>query len=360
MSTAVESKDVLAPEEEGVGLVTAPPALGLDRRLLIRGIVVTAVVLVLGLFVPTFVTDPYYMGIAADGIVLGILAIGIGFLAHRCGLISLGHTAFYGGAAYGIAIATTHWGWGPFQAAAFAVVGATLLSVVVGALVIRTPGMAFLMLTLAFGQLLYQVSILTSVRDVTGAFDGIGITWSTDATFLGLTQAELGAADTFWPVAWIVLVLVGFGLWIVGRSRFGVILEAIRENEERARFSGYNTYYPRLAAFAISGFCAALAGALFALKASYVSPDVLSFVVAGDTLIAAIVGGFTLLAGPVVGALLYIFAQGEFAETGNLHLYTGLAMIITLVFLPGGITGFAAQLFNRRIRGRFTRKGGKR
>jgi branched-chain amino acid transport system permease protein len=360
MSTAVESKDLLAPEEEGVGLVTAPPAVGLDRRTLIRGIVVTVVVLVLGLFVPTFVTDPYYMGIAADGIVLGILAIGIGFLAHRSGLISLGHTAFYGGAAYGIAIATTHWGWGPFQAAVFAVAGATLLSVAVGALVIRTPGMGFLMLTLAFGQLLYQVSILTSVRDVTGAFDGLGVTWSADATFLGMTQAEVGAADTFWPIAWVTLVLVGFGLWVAGRSRFGVILEAIRENEERARFSGYNTYYPRLAAFAISGFCAALAGALFALKASFVSPDVLSFLVAGDTLIAAIVGGFTILGGPVFGALLYIYAQGEFAETGNLHLFTGLALIITLAFLPGGITGFVAQLFNRRIRARFTRKGGRK
>jgi branched-chain amino acid transport system permease protein len=360
MSTAVEGKELLAPEEEGVGLVAVAPPVGLDRRLLIRGAVVAIVALVLGLFVPTFITDPYYMGIAADGIVLGIAAIGIGFLAHRSGLISLGHTAFYGGAAYGIAIATTHWGWSPLQAAVFAVVGATLLSVVVGALVIRTPGMAFLMLTLAFGQLLFAVSILTSVRGVTGAFDGIGVTWSSDATFLGMTQAELGAADTFWPIAWTVLVLAGFGLWLIGRSRFGVVLEAIRENEERARFSGYNTYYPRLAAFAISGFCAALAGVLFALKASYVSPDVLSFVLAGDMVIVAIVGGFTMLAGPVVGAVLYIYAQGEFAETGNLHLYTGLALILTLVFLPGGISGFGAQLFNKYLRPKFKRKGAKR
>jgi branched-chain amino acid transport system permease protein len=215
------------------------------------------------------------------------------------------------------------------------------------------------MLTLAFGQALYQLSILTSVRSVTGAFDGIGVVWAADDTFFGLNQGEVGAADTFWPLAWVSLVLVAFGLWVVGRSRFGVVLEAIRENEERARFSGYNTYYPRLAAFTISGFCAAVAGVLFALKASFVSPDTLSFVLAGDSLIAAIVGGFTILLGPVVGAILYIYAQGEFAETGNLQLYTGAAMIIAVVFLPGGVSGTAAFGY-RKLRSLFNRKGGKK
>jgi branched-chain amino acid transport system permease protein len=359
MSTTVEPKDVVAGDEERSGLIIAPPAVGLDRKLLVRAVIVTAVLLVVGLFVPSVINDPYYMGIAADGVVLGIMALGIGFLAHRSGLISLGHTAFYGGAAYGIAIATTHWGWGPLQAALFAIVGSTVLAGAVGAMVIRTPGMSFLMLTLAFGQALYQLSILTSVRSVTGAFDGLGVTWAANDSFLGMTQSELGAADTFWPLAWISLVVVGFGLWLVGRSRFGIVLEAIRENEERARFSGYNTYYPRLAAFTISGFCAALAGVLFALKASFVSPDVLSFVLAGDSLIAAIVGGFTILLGPVVGAILYIYAQGQFAETGNLQLYTGLAMIVAVVFLPGGVTGTGALLF-RKLRGMFNSKGGKK
>jgi branched-chain amino acid transport system permease protein len=218
--------------------------------------------------------------------------------------------------------------------------------------------MGFLMLTLAFGQALYAISTLTSLRDVTGAFDGLGVTWPADATFFGLTQAELGAANTFWPLAWVALVLIAFGLWVAGRSRFGTVLEAIRENEERARFSGYNTYLPRLAAFTISGFCASIAGVLFALKASYVSPDVLSFVLAGDSLIAAIVGGFTILLGPVVGAILYIYAQGEFAESGNLQLYTGIAMIVAVIFLPGGVTGSAAALY-RWARARLSKKGGK-
>ncbi|MEA2124079.1 MAG: branched-chain amino acid transport system permease protein, partial [Solirubrobacteraceae bacterium] len=322
-------------------------AVGLGRRVVLTGAGVAIAALLLGYLVPSFVPDQYYMGIVVDGVVLGILAIGIGFLAHRCGLISLGHTAFYGFSAYALAAATTHWGWGPTQAVVFSLIGGTLLAVAIGALVIRTPGMGFLMLTLAFGQALYALSIQTSMRNVTGAFDGLPVTYGADQTFLGLSAAELGAADTFWPIAWTCLVLVAFGLWIVGRSRFGIVLEAIRENEERARFSGFNTYLPRLAAFAISGGCASLAGVLFALRANFVSPDTLNFVTAGDSLVAAIVGGFAVLIGPVVGGLLYIYAQGQFSDGGNLQLYTGAALILVVVFLPGGVTGFAVRQFSR-------------
>jgi branched-chain amino acid transport system permease protein len=349
--TAVPTDDaaVAGPPGEGAGgMLDSRVSVGLQRRVVLRGAIVAAVVLVLGLFVPNLISSSYYMGVVADGVVLGIMAIGIGFLAHRSGLISLGHTAFYGGSAYGLAIATTHWGWSPLSAAVFAIVGGTLLAVAIGALVIRITGFGFLMLTLAFGQALYAVSTLTSVRSVTGAFDGISVTYaSEDTKFLGLTQAQLGQPDTFWPLAWICLVVVAFGLWLVGRSRFGVTLEAIRENEERARFSGYNTYLPRLGAFAISGACASVAGVLFALKASYVSPDVLGFQLAGDSLIATIVGGFTILVGPAIGAVLYIYAQGKFGDTGNLELYMGLALIIAVIFLPGGVTGWVVQQLRR-------------
>jgi branched-chain amino acid transport system permease protein len=349
--TAVQTDEptvVPKPEDGGPGMRDSRVSVGLQRRVVLRGLIVAAVALVAGLFVPDVVTSSYYMGVAADGVVLGIMAIGIGFLAHRSGLISLGHTAFYGGSAYGLAIATTHWGWSPTSAALFAIVGGTLLAVAIGALVIRTTGFGFLMLTLAFGQALYAVSTLTSVRSVTGAFDGISVTYPSDSTtFLGLSQADLGQPDTFWPLAWICLVVVAFALWLVGRSRFGVTLEAIRENEERARFSGYNTYLPRLGAFAISGACASLAGVLFALKASYVSPDVLGFQLAGDSLIATIVGGFTILIGPAVGAVLYIYAQGKFGDTGNLELYMGLALIVAVIFLPGGVTGWVVEQVRR-------------
>jgi branched-chain amino acid transport system permease protein len=334
--------------DENVGVAPADPteqvpepaavSVGLDRRRLLIGLGLAVVVLVVGLQIPSIVTSQYYQGILVSGAILGIMALGIGFLAHRCGLISLGHTAFYGGAAYLVAIASTHWGWSPDLAALLGFVGGTVLAVGVGALTVRVPGMSFVMLTLAFGQAAYQLVILDSVRSVTGAFDGLNVTFKGSETFLGMSQADLGTSSSVWPMVWVSVIVVAVILWLIGRSRFGTLLEGIRENEERARFSGYNTYLPRLAAFAISGAAASLAGVLFAMSSSFVSPDTLSFTTAGNALIATIVGGLATLVGPLVGAVLYIYGQNKFAS-GNLNLYTGIAVIVVLAILPGGIVG---------------------
>jgi branched-chain amino acid transport system permease protein len=347
-ATPPEGGDI--PERRAVSV-------GLDRRRVIQGLVIAIVVLVVGLQMPSVITSAYYQGIAVSGAILAIMALGIGFLAHRSGLVSLGQTAFYGGAAYLLAIASASWGWSPDLAALFGFFGGTVLAVGIGALCIRTPGMAFVMLTLAFGQALYQLVILDSVRGTTGAFDGLTVTFKPTQTFFGLTQADLGTPSKFWPLAWVCVVAVAVILWLIGRSRFGTLLEGIRENEERARFSGYDTYKPRLLAFTIAGAAASVAGVLFALNSAYVSPDVMSFATAGNALIATIVGGVSTLSGPVVGAMLYTYAQNKFSTSGNLELYTGLALIIVLAFFPGGIMGTVQRLVTgARTRLRSVRK----
>lgn len=354
MSTSVETTDgTPAPTEPTTMLPAARVDGGLDRRTLLRGLGIAVVALIVGLFVPEVITSQSNMEIVTDGVVLGMLALSIGFLAHRSGLISLGHTAFYGGAAYALAIATSEWGWSPAQAVVFAVVGGTLLGLVIGAFVVRTPGVSFLVLTLAIGQALHELVVQDSVREVTGAHDGLAVSWGSGDTVAGLTQAQVGNAADFWPLAWVSLVVVLVALWLVGRSRFGRVLEGIRENEERARFSGFNTYAPRLVAFTLSAAIASLAGTLFALKASFVAPDALSFVTAGDSLIAALVGGIATLIGPLVGGVLYIWARGEFSEGGNLQLFTGAALIIAIVFLRGGVVGAATDA-GRKVVGRVT------
>lgn len=330
---------------------------GLDRRSVLIGLGVAAIVLVVGLGATSVITSSYYQGILVSGAILGIVALSLGFLAHRSGLVSLGSTAFYGGAAYLVAIATTSWGWSPLAAGALGFFGATLLALIIGALCVRTPGMSFVMLTLAFGQGLYQFVILDSVRATTGAFDGLSVTFKPNTTFLGLTQNDLSSPSKVWPLVWICLVVVATVFWLAGRSRFGTLLEGIRENEERARFSGYNTYLPRLAAFTLSGAAAGIAGVLFAFTNAYVSPDVMSFTTAGNALIAAIVGGVGTLVGPVVGGMLYMYGQNKFASTSgsDIDFYTGLALIIVLVFLPGGVLGALGRLWHRglgQIRGR--------
>lgn len=319
---------------------------GLDRRALLTGLTIAVIVFLIGLQATSVVSSTYYQGILVGGATLGTVALAIGFLAHRSGLVSLGHTAFYGSAAYMVAIATTNWGWSPLPAGLFAFAGGTVLALGIGALVVRTPGMSFVMLTLAFGQALYQFVILDSVRGTTGGFDGLSVTFAPGKTFLGLSQSDISTPSKVWPLVWTILIVAALVFWLAGRSRFGTLLEGIRENEERARFSGYNTYLPRLAAFALSGAVASVAGVMFAMTSAYVSPDVLSFSTAGNALIASIVGGVATLVGPVIGAGLYVYGQNKFSSSGgNIDLYTGLAVIIVLVFLPGGIAGSVLRIF---------------
>lgn len=350
MNAATKTTAPAAKAREVAAEHPAALHLGLSRRVLLMGALITAVVLAAGLAVPYIVLDRFYISMLFDGLVLAMLALSIGFLARHLGLISLGHTAFFGGAAYVVAMGITHQGWSPLTAALVAVLAGTVLSLLMGLLVVKASGMGFLMLTLALGQALYQLSIQRIAIPYTGAFDGLQISYGSETTFLGLSPREVMNGALFWPVVWSALVITTLVLWIVGRSKFGTVLEGIRENEERMRFSGFNTYWPRVLAFTISGVVASLAGVFFALNAAYVSPEVLSFLKAGDSLIAAIIGGLGVLLGPIVGALLYIVAQSQFNQSGNLHLYMGIALILVLMFLPGGILGGLATLRRRLTR----------
>ena len=348
----------MSAERRGGGLLgdgrEAGAAPRFPRRRPAAGLVVLAVLLGAGALLPQVLDDPYFFTIASDGVTLGLLALAVGFLAHRSGMITLGHTAFYGSGAYVVAIGTTRLGWAPLDACAVAGLAGIALAAAIGALVVRTPGMSFVMLTLAFGQALYVLCVQTTLRPLTGAYDGLPVSYHGD-TLAGLGQADLGDPLRFWPIAWVVLVVAGAALWALGRSRYGVLLEAIRENEERVRFSGYSTYLPRLAAFTISGAVATLAGILFALHHSFVSPDLLDWGLAGNSLTAAIVGGAGSVFGPPIGGVLYIVAQDRFSGGGNLEFLTGAALIAAIVLARGGITGAATTLLRTsavRIRGR--------
>jgi len=345
MTTTAPLDDITESMLEG-------PAPGRRPRGTLIGLGVGVVVLFAGLAVPYVITDTYRMSLLLDATILSLMALGIGFLARHLGQISLGHGAFFGVAAYGVGVATTNWGWSPTAAVGFAVLAGTAISLVMGVLVVRASGFGFLMLTLALSQALYSLSVQTSARPLTGAHDGKLLSYDREMTFLGLTQADVMNPGLFWPFAWIALTACAMVLWLVGRSPFGTTLEGIRENEERMRFSGYDTFLPRLTAFVLSGAVASLGGALFAINAGYVSPEILGFTTAGDSLIAALIGGFGMLAGPVLGTFLFVYAQANFNFGGNLHLFTGIALIVVLVFMPGGITGAFQKLWRRVRRSR--------
>jgi len=313
------------------------------------------VVVVAGLFVPAVLTSSFYLGMLINGVTLGIAAIGIGFLMYQCGLVMFGVAAFIGLPAYLLGIGSMHLGLGVTVSVLFALVGSAAFAAVVGALVVRARPLPFAMLTLALAQMLKSTATLQGMRPLTGGDDGLTMTFS--GTFFGFTQSQLANGVTFWPLAWLALCGVLTVVWLAAHSRFGRVLRATQANEERMRFSGFDTYLPRLVAFVMASFIIAVSGVLIGLNSAFASPELLDFATGGRPLVAMLVGGASTIAGPLLGALLYTWGQDAFGATGHLELLTGIAVVVVIAAFPTGASGFVMQLA-RRVRAAAGRGGG--
>ena len=324
--------------------VAAPPSTAssqaIAQSILLRWWLWLALVAI-GVFVPKVVTSPFHLGLVINGMILGVAAVGIGFLMHQCGLVMFGVAAFIGLPAYLVGLASAQFGLGLNAAVLFALVASMLFAVVVGALVVRARPLPFAMLTLALAQMLKTVATLQVMRPFTGGADGLAMTFN--GTFLTLTQLDLAKPATFWPVAWIALCAVLTLAWCAGHARFGQVLRATQANEERMRFSGFDTYVPRLIAFALASFVISISGVLIALNSAFASPELLDFATGGHAFVAMLVGGATTVGGPLVGALLYTWGQDAFGATGHLELLTGIAVVAVIAAFPQGVTGFLLQ-----------------
>lgn len=338
---AVQGTTLLTPEASHVRGARTPSGW-------IAGLIVLTII-ALGLLVPSVLKSTFYLGLLINAIVLGIAAVAIGLLAHQCGLVMFGAAGFTGGATYLFGIAVMQFGWNVTAAAAFCLVAATLLSLLIGMLVVRARPLPFAMLTLALAQMLRSVVMITDFRSVTGGDDGLTMKWS--GSFFGLSQAQLARPETFWAVAWLALCGVMLLAWLVGKSRTGQILRATCANEERMRFSGFNTYVPRVLAFALAGFIAAVSGLLMGLHSAFASPELLDFATGGNALVAMLIGGAGTVSGPVLGALLYVIGQDQFGASGHLELLTGLGVVLVIVAFPEGAMGFLRNGL-RRFMGR--------
>lgn len=312
------------------------------------------VLVVAGLFVPMVLTSSFYLGMLINGLTLGIAAIGIGFLMYQCGLVMFGVAAFIGLPAYLLGIGSMHLGLSVNVAVLLALLGSAAFAAIVGALVVRARPLPFAMLTLALAQMLRSTATLQVMRPLTGGDDGLTMTF--DGTFVGLTQSQLANAAGFWPLAWLALCGSLTVVWVATHSRFGRVLRATQANEERMRFSGFDTYLPRLVAFIVASFIVAVSGVLIGLNSAFASPELLDFATGGRPLVAMLVGGASTVAGPLLGALLYTWGQDAFGATGHLELLTGIAVVTVIVAFPIGASGFLVQLA-RRLRGA-ARKGG--
>jgi len=305
----------------------------------------------LGLGIAQFTPSSNVLGVLTQAVIYAIFASGVGVLLRQNGLVSFGHALYFGAAGYGMGVVLAL-DWMPAELAIPVVLLAIgLFAFIIGLVIVRVPGIAFGMLTLAIGQMIYLLA--SRARGLTGGADGMGINWP--STLFGYSQAALLKPATLFLIAWILMVVVTLALQCILRTRFGTMTEAIRDNEERARFIGITTTLPRAAVYALSAMVTGTAGMLSSLNTGFVSPENLHWSVSGITLVMVVVGGIKRSIGPIVGAMVYILLKdllGDYATYSMAIL--GTALIAVIVFSPEGIVGAVERL---RIRLRYGPNG---
>ncbi|MDW6026494.1 branched-chain amino acid ABC transporter permease [Mesorhizobium sp. BAC0120] len=285
-----------------------------------------------------FVLPPYHHGVFARVLVLAVFAMGYNLLFGYAGLLSLGHAMFFAAGLYGAGLTMLHLGWGVPAGFAGGVVAGAALSLIVGLLTLRTTGVAFMIVTLMFAQVLYLTIIYSS--GWTMGDQGFALAQGVRAVMLGGMRLDLTDPATRY---WAALALFSIALLIslvIARSRHGRVLVAIRENEERTSMLGYNTFANKLTAVVASGTISAAAGAGYAVLFGSVGANFANVQFSILPLLWVLTGGAATTLGPVIGTLFMYYAVDIASGfTSAWLLIVGLALILLVLFFPRGILG---------------------
>ncbi len=311
------------------------------------------VALVLGLVAlvafPFFGTE-FYAQMVARMMILAIFAMSLDLLLGVTGMVSLGHAAYFGLAGYALAFLTPETGPASLWLTLPVAVGASALAaLLIGFFVVRTHGIYFIMVTMAFAQMVFYIFFDNKPL---GGSDGLYINFRPEAGLFDLENKRV-----FYYFTLVCLVVVYLFLRRLLWSPFGRVLAGIRVNEHRMRAMGYGTFGYKLAAFTLGGALAGLAGFLGAMQTGFVNPELLGFHLSAHAIMMVILGGIGNFAGAIVGAfafeyLLHAFkdlpAIGGFNTGKHWQLWMGLFIVAVIVLAPRGLLGLAASLLRRK------------
>jgi branched-chain amino acid transport system permease protein len=281
--------------------------------------------------------QPYYIDLVRRVMIFGIAAASLNLILGYGGLVSFGHAAYLGVGGYAVGILAfygVHNGWLQW---AVAIGASALVALAIGAISVRTRGIYFIMITLAFTQMLYYLGI--SVEEY-GGDDGLRV--KVKSQFSGLI-------DLNDPVAfyYLVLALLLACIYLVHRlvhSRFGTVLRAARSNEARTRAIGFSPYPYQLAAFVIAGSLCGLAGALYANHTSFITPEYMHWTRSGEIMFMVILGGIATAPGPALGAFVLLVVEDLLAGwTQHWQLILGPLLILSVLFFKRGLAGLLPE-----------------
>ncbi len=280
-------------------------------------------------------------------LIYGIAAVSLDLILGYGGMVSLGHAAFFGIGTYGVGILAYHYAEGtPFLSWPLEISGSNdallvwpvsvlvtaLFALGIGALSLRTSGVYFLMITLAFAQMLF---FFFNSLEIYGGDDGMSM-FERNSLF----NLDLNNDTTFYYICFVVLVLFILYSHRLIHSRFGMVIKGCKQNEQRMKTLGFPIYFYKLTAFTISGAGAGLAGILMSNHLEYVSPDLLHWTQSGEILIMVILGGMGTLFGAVFGAIAFLSIEEILsAYTEHWMLYFGPFLILVVLFSKRGLYG---------------------
>lgn len=288
--------------------------------------------------------EAFYVDVFARIMIWSIAAVGLNLILGYGGMVSFGHAAYIGIGGYTVAIFGFHEINNGFIQWPVALLISGLAALVFGAISLRTRGVYFIMITLAFAQMVF---FLSASADKYGSNDGLNL-WNRSNFPIGGVEISIDDEKVFYYLTFAVLLLVIYLTRRLVGSRFGKIIQGARSNETRLQSVGVPTYLYRLTAFVISGVICGLAGVLQANFERFVSPDMMDWPRSGELMFMVILGGMGTLFGPVLGATVFLVLSEVLSSlTIHWHLIFGPLLILLVLYVRGGLTGLIG-LFERR------------
>ncbi|WP_444815021.1 branched-chain amino acid ABC transporter permease [Variovorax brevis] len=283
----------------------------------------------------------FYIGFATRLLIFSLAATSLNLILGFGGMVSLGHAAYFGFGAYLVGILMQQGLTSAWIAWPLVTLASGVLAWCIGIVSLRTRGVHFIMITLAFAQMMYYV--MTSLKAY-GGDDGISLPGRST-----LTGIDLGAPAVFY---WVVLGVTAVALALLYRlinSRFGRVIQAIRENETRMEALGYPVFRYKLICFAMAGALAGLAGALIANQNMMITPNLLHWTQSGSLMVMVILGGMGYLSGGVLGAVVMLVLEEVLsAYTNYWQLVLGLILLCAVMAFPNGLAGMLDSVFRRK------------
>lgn len=320
-----------------------------------RGRLAVAIAVVLLAFVAPVINvfEPFWLNILVRMLIFALLALSLDFIFGYAGLLSFGHAAMFGAGGYAAALLMREYTQNVLVVLPASIVVGVIVAAIIGWLSVRAKGIYFAMLTLAFAQMFYVIAFtdlpatILDVDEVTGADDGlVGIA---GFELFGEPIHQLAGLDHRLMYFYMTLALVVLSLAAIVRlanSPFGRVLQAIRENEERVEFIGYDVTRYKVIGFAISGGFAGLAGGLYVPFQSVAHPGLLHWEISGELIVMLLLGGLGTLWGPMLGAGLVVLVEDLLGGVASWEIILGGIFIVIVIFAPRGLAGILISIRN--------------